>query len=106
MNLMRVGLMPAFRIRSRDRDTSPPATSQKLAALRSPGISMSSGERRSAGDTWTWRPSAPTEAPIAASISSVWLRVATGSTTLVRPEAKRPATRSADFTCALATGIT
>ena len=71
MNFMRVGLMPAFRMRNRDLETRPAATSQKLAALRSPGISMSRGERRSAGETLTCRPSAPTDAPIASSISSV-----------------------------------
>ena len=45
-----------------------------------------------------------TSAPKAVSISSVWSRVASGSITLVSPGAFRPASSTADFTCALATG--
>ncbi len=43
-------------------------------------------------------------APAAASISSVWARVATGSRTTVSPSAASPASRTADFTWALAIG--
>ena len=42
-------------------------------------------------------------APASASISSVWVRVVTGSRTVVVPLADNPARRMADFTCALAT---
>ena len=71
MNFMRLGLVPAFWMRTRAFDIRPDATSQKLAALRSPGMSMSRAASRSAGDTWTRRPSTSTIAPIASSISSV-----------------------------------
>ena len=49
-------------------------------------------------------PHASTEisAPAAANISSVWVRVATRSRTIVSPVASRPANRMADFTWALA----
>ena len=43
-------------------------------------------------------------APAAASISSVWARVATASCTTVSPSAAIPASRTADFTWALAIG--
>ncbi len=43
-------------------------------------------------------------APAAASISSVWARVATGSITTVSPSAPMPASSTADFTWALAMG--
>ena len=38
------------------------------------------------------------------SMRSVWSRVGAGSVTVVMPSAYRPASRIADFTCALATG--
>ena len=54
------------------------------------------------------RPSGPlprsTGTPRARSIRSVWSRVAIDSRTVVRPSARRPASRTADFTCALGTG--
>ena len=90
-------------MRRRDPFTRLDATSQKLAALRSPGISMSRGARRAAGRISTRRPSTLTSAPMAVSISSVWLRVATGSTTAVVPSANSPASSTADLTCALGT---
>ena len=45
-----------------------------------------------------------TRTPAASSISSVWSRVGAGSTTVVAPSALRPASSTADFTWALATG--
>ncbi len=42
-------------------------------------------------------------APASANISSVWVRVVTASRTTVVPVAERPASRTADFTWALAT---
>ena len=60
---------------------------------------------RSAGATRDRaRASRVTFAPAAASISSVWSRVGAGSSTVVCPLAPSPASRIADFTCALATG--
>ncbi len=103
MTAVRVGLMPTLRIRARDPRTSPETTSQKAAPLRSPGIARSSGARRLADPISTRRPSTFTSAPIAASISSVWLRVPIGSSTAVRPSANRPARSTADFTWALGT---
>ena len=50
------------------------------------------------------RPSRSTGTPRARSIRSVWSRVATASRTVVRPSARSPARRIADFTCALGTG--
>ena len=50
------------------------------------------------------RPSWSTRAPNSASASSVWSRVRTGSITDVTPSANSPASRTADFTCALGTG--
>ena len=44
-------------------------------------------------------------APICSSAISVWSRVRTFSITSVSPSANSPARRTADFTCALATGI-
>ena len=55
--------------------------------------------------TATRRPSTFTSAPIAASITSVWSRVRTGSTTAVSPSAYSPASRTADLTWALGTGV-
>ena len=45
-----------------------------------------------------------TFAPKAESIRSVWSRLGCGSDTVVSPRARKPASSSADFTCALATG--
>ena len=46
-----------------------------------------------------------TATPRARSIRSVWSRVATASLTAVSPSAARPASRIADLTCALGTGV-
>ena len=46
-----------------------------------------------------------TATPRALSIRSVWSRVATRSRTVVRPSARRPASRIADLTCADGTGV-
>ena len=102
---MRVGLSPTPVMRKREPGTSPPATSQKLAALRSPGTSRSSGARRSARPTADRPREVFTSAPIARSIRSVWSRVGMVSTTSVNPSAYRPASKMADLTWALATGV-
>ena len=46
-----------------------------------------------------------TGTPRARSMRSVWSRVATRSRTVVRPSARSPASRIADFTCADGTGV-
>ena len=50
-------------------------------------------------------PSLSILAPNSSSAISVWSRVRAGSVTLVAPSANRPASSTADFTCALAMGI-
>ena len=42
--------------------------------------------------------------PAAVSMRSVWSRLGAGSEAVVAPSAARPASRTHDFTCALATG--
>ena len=71
---------------------------------KSPGTSSSPSESRSGGSSDTERGRRTTVAPASASISSVWSRVGAGSSTVVFPSAFSPASRTADFTCALATG--
>jgi len=102
---VRVELNPTSGMCTVEPGTSAPATSQKLAALRSPGTSMSIGLSLVALCTSVRSPSDVMSAPIVRSISSVWSRVRTGSITAVVPSANRPASSSADFTCALGTGI-
>ncbi len=81
------------------------ATTQKAAWEGSPGTSSSKGWRRDRRRR-TVSPSAltSTSAPQADSISSVWARVRTCSRTTVSPSAPRPASSTAPFTWALATG--
>ena len=79
------------------------ATTQNAACEGSAGTSSSkgfSGERR----TRTTPSRASMSAPHSASSSSVCARVGTGSRTTVSPSAARPASSTADFTWALATG--
>ena len=80
------------------------ATIQKAAELTSPGTGTS---RDSKADrrTETRSPSTSISAPIHRSMRSVWSRDSAGWTTVVRSSANRPAIRTLDFTCALATGI-
>ena len=81
------------------------ATTSGAAEETSPGTSISPGSSRSAGQTVTLRARTWTRAPAAASRCSVWSRVGTGSSTVVSPpRARSPASSTADFTCALATG--
>ncbi len=74
------------------------------AEERSPGTTMLWASSSSVHVTRTVRPSRRTPTPAPASIRSVWSRLGTGSTTVVVPSAPRPANRTQDFTCALATG--
>jgi hypothetical protein len=87
-----------------DPGRSAAATRNGAADEMSPGTSTSSSRRRSGLSTEIERPRRSTRTPAASSISSVWSRVGAGSTTVVLPRAPSPASRIADFTCALATG--
>ena len=71
---------------------------------KSPGTRTASSDSRSARSTETDAGVRRTRAPAAASISSVWSREGACSMTVVRPAAPRPASSTADFTWALATG--
>ena len=74
------------------------ATTKGAAAEKSPGTSISPSSSRSARSTEMRLPFVVSLAPAARSIRSVWSRVATLSTTVVRPSASRPASRTHDFT--------
>ena len=88
--------------------TSVAATMKKAAEEGSPGTVTSQGfNSASPWMAMTVSPfSTPTSrlAPKPASIRSVWSRVGTGSITRVMPGVLRPASSTALFTCALATG--
>ena len=110
MMARRVGFVLTPSRRSSASGWMEPATSQNAAADGSPGT-MSSMARGVAGPVrvTTWRPRASvdsrTATPRARSIRSVWSRVATASVTVVSPSAARAASRIADFTWALGTGV-
>ena len=78
---------------------------KKAADEKSPGTSMRAASSRAGGCSVALPPRATTSTPKLCSIRSVWSRVTAGSTTVVAPSAYRPASSSADFTWALATGI-
>ncbi len=86
------------------------ATRGKAADEGSPGTRMEAARRRWAPAMRMRRPSGTsstsTAAPKARSIRSVWSRVASGSTTSTPSWAFRPASSTADFTCADGTGTT
>ena len=82
------------------------ATIHAAAVLMSPGTLTSTARRSpSGGVIVTLSPAPSIVAPIAPSRRSVWSRVAAGCTTVVGPPAASPASSSADFTCAEATGV-
>ena len=103
MTARRVGLTPTSRRISSASGWMAPATSQNAAAETSPGT-----RSVTACTEPLLRPSRPprrprrsvrsTGTPRARSIRSVWSRVATDSRTVVRPSARSPASRIADFT--------
>ena len=87
-----------------------PATSQKAAPDGSEGtVSAIAAGSRGPSRRTVCAPSGPvvssTAMPRARSIRSVWSRVATDSVTAVSPSAARPASRTADLTWALGTGV-
>ena len=101
---MRRGLRPTPCTVTSLPGTSAAATRSGAADEKSPGTSTSPRRRLAPGSTVTEPGRRRTLAPAASSMSSVWSRVGTGSTTVVAPCAVRPARSTADFTCALATG--
>ena len=110
MTARRVGLTPTPRRVSSASGWMAPATSQNAAAETSPGTRSWTACTDTPPSTVTaTRPSAAssrsTGTPRALSMRSVWSRVATDSRTVVRPSARSPASRIADFTCALGTGV-
>ena len=103
---VRVGLTPTPFSRRSLPSMMEAATSQNAAELISPGTSMDSGaESFFTARQETRFPSCRISAPKARSILSVWSREGNGSMTVVSPSARSPASRIADFTCALAIGI-
>ena len=111
MTARRVGLTPTSRRRSSASGWIAPATSQKAAAddvARDPLVDRlhdcaSLESRPPAPPSPPARAGPPT--PRARSIRSVWSRVATASRTVVRPSARSAASRIADLTWALGTGV-
>ena len=80
------------------------ATTRKAALEASPGTRTVVPRSGVPPMTLAESPSRSTGTPKAASMRSVWSRLAAGSRTVVRPSACRPASSTAVFTCALATG--
>ena len=80
-----------------------PATRKKAAADTSRGTTHWRARTRMLLSTEICR-SPPTSITGNSSIRSVWSRVGTGSTTVVVPEAERPANKTALLTCAEAMG--
>ena len=101
---VRVGFTPTPTTVRVDPALNAAATRKKAAEERSPGMVRSHGVSR-------WPPviaapsaSRSTPTPKAGRIRSVWSRDGAGSWTAVRPCAPRPASKTHDFTCALAMG--
>ena len=101
---MRRGFSPTSWIVRSLPGTSAAAARSGAADEKSPGTSTSPSRSARRGLDGDGRRPAPDGDARASSISSVWSRVGVGSTTVVGPLALRPASRTADFTCALATG--
>ena len=102
----RVGLSPTPVSSRSASGCSVAATIHAAAVLMSPGTLTSTASRSPAGGvSVTAVPSVAMPAPIAPSMRSVWSRDRDGSTTVVGPSAARPASSSADLTCADATGV-
>ena len=89
----------------REPGTSTAAATWKAALDGSPGTWIASSSSSSWLPTDTCRPSRRTSTPPRSRSRSVWSRLGAGSTTVVRPSARMPASRSADFTCAEAIGM-
>ncbi len=102
---VRVGLRPTSVMRSREPGIAAAATSQNAAEEISPGTAKSHDSGICPPGREMLLPLIRVETRKAASIRSVWSRVAEGWTTTVVPSEKSPARSTALFTCAEATGI-
>jgi hypothetical protein len=110
MTARRVGLTPTSWRTSSASGWIALATSQNAAAETSPGTRSVTACTTTPPLTVQATEPSPVSArstgtPRARSIRSVWSRVAIVSRTVVLPSARRPASRIADFTCALGTGV-
>ena len=112
MTARRVGLTPTPRSVSSASGWMAAATSQNAADETSPGTrSLTALTDIPPSRLIATGPPAPpvasvtTGTPRARNIRSVWSRVATASRTVVRPSARSPASRIADLTWALGTGV-
>ena len=101
---VRVQLAPMPSMTIRERGTSTAAAAWKAADDGSPGTCRAPSSSSSWAATVMRSPSRAIRTPAAASIRSVWSRLGLGSTTVVGPEASRPASSTHDLTCAEATG--
>ena len=105
---VRVGFMPTLAMMMSDPGTIDAATAQNAADEGSPGTTMSCARSSASPLSEMMRPSGVSStvrsAPKPLSIRSEWSRVATGSITRVIPGVLSPASRTADLTCAEATG--
>ena len=101
---VRVGESRTPSSRTSESGRTSAATTRKAALEASPGTSTVVPRRLWPPTTLAASPSRSSLAPKAGSMRSVWSRLGIGSRTLVRPSACRPASSSAVFTCALATG--
>ena len=112
MTARRVGLTPTSRMRQlgvgMDRAGDEPEGGRRDVArdpLRRPRCTAHPSFDRPRRPRPSGASVRSTGTPRARSIRSVWSRVATDSRTVVRPSARSPASRIADFTCALGTGV-
>ena len=105
---MRSGLSPTPATVRVEPGTISAATSGNAAEDGSPGTVRADATSSGWPATVMRRPSFPSDtatwAPKWRSMFSVWSRVGSGSITLVSPGALRPASSTADFTCADGTG--
>ena len=103
-NPMRPGFNETPSMRTSESGRINAATTRKAALDTSPGTAMWTASRRARPRTLTDRPERSTGTPKAGSRRSVWSRLGAGSLTVVTPSASSPASSTAVFTCALATG--
>ena len=106
---MRVGFISTFSMMMSEPGTISAATSGKPAEDGSPGTAMVWPVSLPWPSMKMWRTpcssvSTSRLAPKPFSIFSVWSRVITGSITVVMPGVLRPASSTADLTCAEAIG--
>ena len=104
-NPIRPGLRPTPVTATREPGTMAAAASGNAAEEMSPGTEIALAVSSGSPVSRTAPPSSCcTHAPKCRSMRSVWSRVGDGSTTTVSPGVFSPASSTADFTCAEATG--